>query len=331
MRNSVTTIIIILLTIIMIGNYAMADEIQENTPQTADEFLKQGDDLFSNRQFEEAREAYTKAAEIAKAEGLNSQCTEAISMIARTYLTTDQKEEGRVIFAKVVETATPNDPMGWSRYLSVRGRFEWKNGTNEKAAETFKEMYYYSVDHEIHDRAADAARMIGITGTPEEQIEWGLKGIAEAEAAGQTGILGPLWNNLGATYEEQKEYDKCLEAYLKAREYHYKTGDELSKLIADWAVGHAYRLTADNKKAEKILKPLLKKFEEIDNIEFIGWTLKDLGHIQMYKHKYDKAVELFFESRAKLIEVGIKDWGPQYYQEINMLLDQAKMMHEESK
>ena len=168
--------------------------------------------------------------------------------------------------------------------------------------------------------------MVGITGTPEDQIEWGLKGIKEAESYGETGILGPLWNNLGATYEEQKEYDLCLEAYLKAREYHYKTGDNLSKLIADWAVGHAYRLTGDTKKAEKILKPLLKKFEEIENVEFVGWTLKDLGHIQMQQKKYDKAVELFYESRAKLMEAGIKDWGPQYYKELNDLLNQAKIM-----
>ena len=144
MKNAVIITIAIILNIIFIGKIAMADEIIESTPQTADEFLKQGDNLFSIRQFDEARQAYIKAEELARAEGSNSLCTEAVAMIARTYLTTDQKEEGRKIFARVLETASPNDPLGWSRYLGVRGRFEWRNGDNAKATETFKEMYYYS-------------------------------------------------------------------------------------------------------------------------------------------------------------------------------------------
>lgn len=331
MRKSVLIINIFILLILLSGN-AMSDilPVMEN-PQTAQEFLDLGDKLFADREFENARNAYSKASKLAQEAGFNSITTEAMVMIARTYLTTDNRQQGREIFAIAMETASPDDPLGWSRYLSVRGRFEWKAGDNQKATETFKEMFYYCIDHKIEDRASDAARMIGITGTTEEQIEWGLKGIKQAEKNNQTSILGPLWNNLGATYEDQNEYKQALEAYLKAKEYHYQHGGELTKCIADWAVAHAYRLNDDFKKAEKLLKPLVRKFEKLNELEFIGWTYKELGHVEMHKEHFDKAAKNFYEARKKLIEVGVRKWGTQYYIELNDLIVNAKIKHDENK
>lgn len=329
MKATVTIFIVTFLCSMLIGNIVMADDSAINEPQSADEYIQLGDSLFNQRQIEEARAAYTSASEIACAAGQNSQCTEAVSMIARTYLTVGEKEQGREYFAKVLETVNAKDPLGWSRYLSVRGRFEWQNGDNRKATETFKEMYDYCKTHNLPDRALDAIRMAAITGTPEEQVQWGLKGIQEAEAADDTAMLGPLWNNLGATYDEQGMYKECLEAYLKAREYHYLTGSENAKLIADWAVGHAYRLNGDFKQAEKIMKPLEKKFEELDNGEFVGWTLKELGHIEMEKKHFQKAVELYYKALDKLEAAGVRDWGPQYYKEISDLILQAKLKYDQ--
>lgn len=201
---------------------------------TTKALLDKADSLFNSNEYEASRSIYMQAMDRAVKNKENSELTEAYAMIARTYLILDKTEEGRPWIQKAEKVGNSKEPLGWSRYLGVRGRFEWKDKELDKATATFKEMYNYCSERKLYERAIDAAHMVAITGKPEEQIEWGKKGIKEAEAGNITRWLGPLWNNLGATYEDMGKYKEALEAYLKAREYHWRYGDEKNKLVADW-------------------------------------------------------------------------------------------------
>jgi len=282
----------------------------------SDTILDKADQAFDSRAFEEARTAYQQAAADAKAAGDESTLAEAYAMMARTYLTTGQKEEGRPYLAQAGKFASPDAPLGWSRYLGVRGRFEWKDQKLPTATATFKEMYEYCREHKLRDRAVDAARMIGITGTPQEQIEWGKKGIAEAEAGNLGEMLGPLWNNLGATYEDVGRYDDALEAYIQARDYHWQYGNEMNKLIADWAVGHAYHKSGDPEAAGQWLRPVLAWCERIGDKEFLGLTCKDLGELESEQGNYRAALDYLLRAETALEAVGMPDWDAEGYRKL---------------
>lgn len=279
--------------------------------------LSQADSLFNSRQYDQARDIFIQAAESAQSSGDNAALCEAYAMIARTYLTTDKKDEGRPWIEKAAALAKPNQPLGWSRYLGVRGRFEWKDNHLDTASATFKEMYQYCSENKLYERAIDAAHMVAIVGGPEEQIEWGLKGIKEAEAGNITRWLGPLWNNLGATYEEMGKYGESVDAYIKAREYHYKYSDEKSKLIADWALGHAYRISGDSDSASHWITPdLLAKFETLGDAEFQGWTFKELGEIALLRSEPDSALAFFLRAEEHLRAADMPSWDPEGYKKL---------------
>jgi tetratricopeptide (TPR) repeat protein len=312
MKTGVTIALAAFVTFVMMLSGAAGQE----RDMDASTLLKTGDSLFSQDEYDQSREYYEKAAERAQADGQNSELTEAYSMIARSYLITNKKEEGREWIAKAREIATSDEPLGWSRYIGVRGRFEWQDKELDKATGTFKDMYEFCSENKLHNRAIDAAHMVAITGDHETQVEWGLKGIKEAEEGNVTGWLGPLWNNLGGTYDELGEYEKSLDAYMKARDYHYKYGNHRSQVIADWAVGHAQRMNGNFDEAEKWVKPLLPKFEEMKDGEFIGWCEKELGEIAVGRGDTTSAIEHLTKAEVKLKEAGMPDWRPDEYEKL---------------
>jgi len=287
--------------------------------------ISQADSLFDSRQYDQAREVYLLAADSAAASGDNSSLTEAYAMIARTYLITEKKDEGRPWIEKAAGSAKKEEPLGWSRYLGVRGRFEWQDKELEKATATFKEMYQYCSEKGLHERAIDAAHMVAITGGLDEQVEWGLKGIKEAEAGNVTGWLGPLWNNLGYTYEDMGKYRESLDAYLKAREYHHKYSDEKSKIVADWAVGHAYRLLGEpDSAAQWITQDMLARFESMGDAEFQGWALKEMGEIALLKSRPDSALTYFTRAEEKLRAADMPNWDADGYKKLQEQIEKLR-------
>jgi tetratricopeptide (TPR) repeat protein len=318
-------------TIISIGGFLFLNFIllagmvaAANPDESAASLLAQADSLFRSNSYNEARTTYLQAMEKAKSQNDLSALTETYAMIARTYLTTDNREEGRPWIEKAAEIASADKPLGWSRYLGVKGRFEWKDSELELATATFKQMYDYCHEHKLYERAVDAAHMIALTGTADQQIEWGLKGIKEAEAGNITGWLGPLWNNLAATYEDQHRYQDALEAYRKAREYHWRYGNEKNKLIADWAIGHTERLLGNLDTAAQWLRPVLAWCERIDEIEFTGLTQRELGEIELARGNNQTALYYFQNAATKLKEAGMPDWDSSGYGELLQKIERLK-------
>ena len=226
--------------------------------------------------------------------------------------------------AKAEALVSPAQALAWSRFLGVRGRFEWQDKKNDQAVATFKMMYDYCSANKLYERAIDAAHMVAIAGDPQMQVEWSLKGIKEAEAGNITGWLGPLWNNLGATYEEMGKYKESLEAYLKAREYHWRHSDEKAKLIADWAVGHAYRLNGDFKTAAQWLRPVLAWCERINDIEFWGFSYKELAEIEFTQGNKQIALRYYSEAAEKLRQADMPNWDPEGYKKLTDKINELK-------
>jgi hypothetical protein len=99
--------LIIILSLILGVITACGNGDNEKTASVAQqtrssELIKQGDELFDNKQQSEALEIYKSAADTALTENDNAGLTEAYSQMARCYLSMDNKEEGRPWLAKEV-------------------------------------------------------------------------------------------------------------------------------------------------------------------------------------------------------------------------------------
>ena len=133
-----------------------------NEESSADVLLRNADETFQNHDFEEALVQYNEALEKARTEFNRSVETEALSQIARMHLSLHRKNEGRDWLRNAAQRAMESDPMGWSRYLGVRGRFEWKDDDLVAARKTFDEMYVFCNTNGLWSRAVDAGHMLAI-------------------------------------------------------------------------------------------------------------------------------------------------------------------------
>jgi tetratricopeptide (TPR) repeat protein len=290
----------------------------------AEAYLAQADSAFNTDRYLASRRLYEQALDKAKTINDSSLMTEASAMIARTYLIMNRPDSAQAWLEQAEKTADENKSRGWSRYLAVKGRYLWQKNQLEEATDLFKSLYDYCVKNRLPGRAIDAAHMVAITGNPKEQVEWGKKGIAQAEAGNITHWLGPLWNNLGATYEDMHQYDSALAAYEKARGYHYKYGTARNRVIADYAVGHILVKLGRYDEGSEWLKPVLTKFEEAQDHEFVGLTCRDLGDIGYASGDYEQALELYVRAKALLEEVNMDEWDPQGYKDLLDRIDDTR-------
>ena len=302
------------------------ESFNDGADQLAKEQLDAADGMFRQGKYEEARKKYEETATSASQAGDSRVLTEAYAQIARMYSIQGQLDEGKLWLTKAKSVANSDEPLGWSRYLGVRGRFEWQDEKdNEKAKATFIEMYEYCKAHKLFSRELDAAHMVAIVGTPDEQVEWALNAIEAAEKAEETGWLGPLWNNLGWTYEERGEYDKMLDALIQARKYHYEVGNDLSKLIADFGVGRAYWR---NNFLDDARKWLIGAFERAkasaeanpdnaEQAEWVGWAHVYIGDLLVSEGKPAEGLKELQAGRPILVKAGIENWWPEALKELD--------------
>ena len=308
------------------------------------EMVKQGDELFNDNKQSEALEIYQAAADSALAEKDNASLVEAYSQVARCYLSMDEKEEGRPWLAKAEAAATDSEPLGWTRYLGVKGRYLWKDAAEkqgedapvvEEAAKIFSGLYDYARAHQLYNSAVDAANMMSIVAQPEERIEWGLKGIKAAEEGGLESWMAPLWNNLGWNYSDLGRYDESLEALKKARRYHYKKGLEKPMLISDWSVAYALRM--DGQPDSSIawcmrIVPWAKDLYDEDptpeNAEWLGKCYQVLAEASLDKGNDRRAIAGFRSAQIYFDKTDMRNRDDKEY---NELLEKIKQLEAKPK
>jgi tetratricopeptide (TPR) repeat protein len=289
------------------------------------ELLRTADETFNARDYAGATGLFEQLATKAEQDGDTVTLVEALAMAARGYLIRGDREQGRPWIARAQLLANPEEPLGWSRYLGVRGRFESYDKDDVKASQTFVDMYEYCMLHKLYSRAIDAAHMVALTGTYAEQVVWAIKGIKAAEEGDNERWLGPLWNNLGITYwnmaaeaepKAARKYNlHAVDCYKKARIFHRKTGDEFSKTVADWALGSAYRRVGELDEAEQLIQPVLvwakKRFDteaSIENGEWVGLANMELGLISAEKGQTDLALQQLNIAKEKLSAADMQEW-----------------------
>lgn len=290
--------------------------------KTAIRLLGEADKKFKEGDLEAALKLYEETYDIARKEFNRSVEVETLSQIARSKLKLNRKEEGRADLVKAKERADESDPIGWTRYLGVRGRFQWSDDDLISARKTFISMFEFAKTHQLWGRVIDAANLISIViENPEEQIEWIEKGIEAAENSDNESMLAVLWNNMGATYYDQKNYKMALECYIKSREYHWRFSGEVAKLFADYHIGMTHRLLGNYEEALKWLRPVLAWAERLGNSGAIGQACEDMGEIAAAQGNKDQALIMFNRARDEYKAAGYdKSWS-EIWENINKRIE----------
>lgn len=286
--------------------------------------LREADETFRARKYADALEVYRRAADAAAGEKNPQAQVESLAQVARCYSIQGKLDEGRPWLEQAEKLASAAEPQGWSRLLGVKGIFQRESGDKAAAKRTFEEMHRYCVEKGLYKRAIDAIHHIALIVPLEDQPAWALKGIEAAERLKDDGSLAVLWNNLGATYEDLKQYDKMVAAYLKARDYHHAAGGSLQKMIADWAVGHGYRLAGNLPEAERWLRKTLLLAESANSAEWIGWCKKDLGETLLARGDKAAALGLLRQARTSLVDAGIDKSWPEGLKSLDEALEKAR-------
>ncbi len=285
---------------------------------TASELLSQADDIFQTRDYDSALGKYLEVVEAARKEFNRSVEVEALSQVARMNLILGDRETGEEYLAQAEGRASENDPMGWSRYLGVKGRFEWKAGDLQEARKTFEQMFEYCDSNALAGRAVDAAHMIAIVAeSPDDQVEWGRRGIEMADAHSEERWLGPLWNNLAGTYYDMRQFDSALVCYINAREYHWRFSGETAKLLADYHIGMTYRLLGEYEEAGRWLRPVLAWAERIEDYSAIGQACEDLGETEIGLGRKAAGLALLRRAREAYKKEGYDHSWPEIWEHIN--------------
>ena len=285
---------------------------------TPDSLLIEADAIFQNRSFEDALRKYEEPADRAREEFNRSVEAEATAQMARMNLILGKNDLGPILLGQAAILTSESDPMGWSRYLSVKGRFEWKEDDLDTAHQTFEQMYTYCNTNALWGRAVDAANMLAIvSSSPAEQIEWSRRGIEAAEAADSETLLGPLWNNLAVTYFDQGQFDQALDCFTKAREFHWKHGGEVQKLFADYHVGMTYRALGQLDISAQWLRPVLAWAERLENHSATGQALEDLGEIAVSQGKKADGLAMLKRARDQFRQVNFEAEAPEIWKKLN--------------
>jgi hypothetical protein len=203
---------------------------------------------FRARRYVEARNAFEAVARAAEGRDAASR-VEALAMVARCYSLAGDLDLGEPWLQLAESEADPAEPYGWVRagivrgiFLRERDRLGGRTGA-ALALKEFQRVYHYALEHGLLRDAMDAAHFCGMEGASIEQVRWAEIGLGLAQRLEDDRWQAIGWNSLGASLEELGDFEGELAAYQKARIFHRRSGGDFEHLVADWAVGHALRLT----------------------------------------------------------------------------------------
>lgn len=192
-------------------------------------------------------------------------------------------------------------PVAEIRYLLERGRTFNSSGDKEQSIPLFKEAYTKSIEHNEDFFAIDAAHMLGIATTPQDKLYWNAKAMNLAETTVDMRArnwLGSLYNNIGWTYHDLKDYVNALIFFEKFLAWRMDQKDERGTFTAKWTVARTYRSLNRIEEALALQWELLDKVQR-NGLDPSGYVFEELaeclliqGHSSEAKAYFKKAYDI---------------------------------------
>jgi tetratricopeptide (TPR) repeat protein len=151
------------------------------------------------------------------------------------------------------------------RYLLERGRVFNSSGKRDEARPLFQQALDLAVRSKDDFNAVDAAHMMAIVEQQtEKQLQWNLKALDLAENSTDEKAKkwrGSLYNNLGWTYFEQKQFEEALLMFEKALGFREREADPAKILVAKWCIAKTLRMMDHTEEALEMQRALYEQYQ----------------------------------------------------------------------
>jgi tetratricopeptide (TPR) repeat protein len=226
-----------------------------------------------------------------KDSGNISKYLQLLTQIARTLGLRRKFEDSHKLLDEVETKLNDTLPKAKIRYLLERGRTFNSSGKISEARELFLQAYDLAMASNEDNLAVDAAHMMGIVESDEKSVEWNEKAMELAEASSDSkanGWLGSLYNNLGWTYFEMKQYDKALDLFKKDAAWYSERGRTENTNIAFWSAAKTLRMMGKTEEALEEQLRLLELYRKGEADED-GYVYEELAECYLMKNNAAEA------------------------------------------
>ncbi len=187
------------------------------------------------------------------------------------------------------------------RYLLERGRIFNSSGKKDQAYPLFFEAWELAQTAHEDFYAVDAAHMLAIVESGNEQMAWNLKALALAESSSQPRAqkwLGSLYNNIGWTYHDNMQYDEALDIFEKALKFREEQGEASTIRIAKWCVARTVRSLG------RVQEALDRQFALLDEHHTAGtsdgFVSEEIGECLLALGRAEESCSFFAQAYAEL-------------------------------
>jgi tetratricopeptide (TPR) repeat protein len=187
------------------------------------------------------------------------------------------------------------------RYLLERGRAFNSSSYPDEAKPLFLAAWEQASAAQEDFHAIDAAHMLGIIGSPEQQLDWDLKALALTEQTSDARAkkwLGPLYNNIGWTYHDAGDYAQALDYFHKSLAFRQAEGKPGEISIARWSIARAQRSLGQIDSALATQRALLRELEQRGGSD--GYVSEEVGECLLARGQAAEAQPHFARAYAEL-------------------------------
>jgi len=207
-----------------------------------------------------------------------------------------------------VAAALLNDDLQTARvrYVLERGRVFNSANKPDQARPLFLEAWERAQTVHGDSYAVDAAHMLAIVAPSAEQMDWNLKALSLAESSPQPRAhkwLGSLYNNIGWTYHDLKQYDDALAVFEKALTYRQEQGEAANIRVAKWCVARTLRSLGRTQEALDQQLALLTEHQAAGSSD--GYVNEEIGECLLALGRIDESRPYFAKAYAELSK---DDW-----------------------
>jgi tetratricopeptide (TPR) repeat protein len=167
-----------------------------------------------------------------------------LTQLARTHSLRREFGQAHALLDRVERRIASSTPKVAIRYALERGRSFNSDGDKARATPLFVAAWEQASAAGLDFYAIDAAHMMALVTPPAQQHEWNLKALALTERTPDARAkkwLVSLYNNIGWTCHDQREYPAALAMFEKALTAAEARGSVTQVRIARWTVARCLR------------------------------------------------------------------------------------------
>jgi len=233
---------------------------------------------------------------------------EALTQIARAQGLQRKFVEAHATLDRVVPLLEERAGRVRVRYLLERGRVFNSSVDIVHARPLFLEAWDLARKLNEIRLAVDAAHMVAIVeaGDPAVALKWNLTALDYLESSDDSDAKrwrGPLYNNIGWTYFDDKQYLRALEFFERALHLRDGQGKPRPILIAQWSVARTLRALGRVEEALAMQKRIEQQYRA-NGLGEDGFVYEELGECylelgrQGHEEYFAKAYALLSQDRS---------------------------------